>query len=89
MGFVNVHTRTHARSAWHLSPFVLFILSRCVVVLLILRNPVFVIKFKGTVVLFPSGFASVSQDRRRFERLVKKYAELMTILLTLLRYPED
>lgn len=53
MGFVNVHTRTHARSARHLSLFVLFILSRCVVVLLILRNPVFVIKFKGTVVLFP------------------------------------
>lgn len=80
MGFVNVHTCTHARLARHLSPFVLFILSRCVVVLLILRNPVFVIKFKGTVVVFLSGFASVSQERRRFERLVKKCAQLTTNL---------
>lgn len=44
----------HTHSALHLSALLfLFVLSRCVVVLLILKNPVFVIKLKGTVVLFP------------------------------------
>lgn len=52
-GFVNTHTRTHTLGLALVTPLVLFILSRCVVVLLILKNPVFVIKLKGTVVLFP------------------------------------